>query len=71
MVVVPASIPLTMPLVLPMVADAILLLIQLPPAVPSLSVMVIPSHTTDGPVIAPGVELTVMVVVLVQQRPIV
>ena len=60
-----------MPLVLPMVADAILLLIQVPPAVPSLSVMVMPSNTTDGPVMAPGDALTVTVVVLVQQRPIV
>jgi hypothetical protein len=40
------------PVVAPMVAIAVLLLLQVPPAVASLSVTLLPLHTTSGPVMA-------------------
>ena len=55
--------PVTMPLV-PTDAVAGLLLLQVPPAVASLSDVVSPGHTLRFPRIAPGNGLTVTVVVI-------
>jgi hypothetical protein len=52
MVSTPAAIPVTIPEVLT-VASVVLLLVQVPPAVVSASVMVLPAQTDEGPVIAP------------------
>lgn len=57
--VVPVTRPLTTPVVPSMVATVVLLLLHVPPAVVSVSVVVPPTHTPDAPVIAPGVGLTV------------
>jgi hypothetical protein len=59
MVTVPAATPPIAPVPLPAVATAVLLLLQLPPAVASLSVMVSPAHTAVLPVIANGKGKTV------------
>jgi hypothetical protein len=67
MVAVPPATPLTTPVPL-IVATAVLLLVQPPPPGASLSVIVSPWHTDDGPVIIPGVALTVTVVVAVQPK---
>src|SRR4051812_44050420 len=50
-VTVPAVTPATIPLEEPMVATDVALLLQVPPASGSLSVIVLPAHTVDGPVI--------------------
>jgi hypothetical protein len=49
MVVVPDETPLTTPVVDPMVATEVLLLIHIPHAVASLSVVVAPVHTEEAP----------------------
>ena len=66
MMLVPRATPLTTPVVLPMVAVAVVVLIQVPPATPSLSVIVAPTHTADGPVIAVGIVYTATVVLTLQ-----
>ena len=60
MIVVPAAIPPTVPLVVPTVPMAVALLLHVPPT-PSLSVIVCPTHTAPGPVIA-GALLIVMLI---------
>ena len=65
MVAVPPPIPERTPEV-PIVATDILLLLQVPPAVASASVIVKPLHTTFGPVMGAGVGLTVMTVLAEQ-----
>lgn len=55
---VPAVMPATIPLAEPIVA-LLLLLAQVPPDVPSLSVMPDPVQTEDGPVMPVGNALTV------------
>ena len=62
-IVVPAAMPLTIP-VDPMVAMVIALLLQLPPP-PSLRAVVSPVQTWVVPAIVPGVEFTVIVLVVV------
>ena len=42
------------------IATAVLLLLQLPPAVVSVSTLVVPSHMLVTPVIADGAALTVI-----------
>jgi hypothetical protein len=59
MTVVPVVTPLTMPDDEPTVATVVLLLIQVPPAVASVTVIVEPAHTLVGPLIAAGAGLTV------------
>lgn len=66
MVDVPAATPVNTPLVEPIVPTAILLLLQLPPVIPSINVIVLPEHTVVGPVIGPGAGFTVTVVVTKQ-----
>ena len=63
-VVVPVATPVTIPLDRPMVAVPVLLLIHVPPEAASVSVEVAPMHTVDGPPIAGGIGLTVIVVVI-------
>jgi hypothetical protein len=58
MVVAPAATPVTMPVVAPIVAIEVVLLVQLPPLTPLVSVAVAPAHTDKGPVIAPGASST-------------
>ena len=71
MVAVPALMPVTTPVAGLTEATALLLLLQLPPAVASLNVVVAPLHTVVVPVIAatavPVVTVTVVVAVAVPQ----
>ena len=50
-VVVPPAIPVTRPVAAPMVATPGVPLLQAPPAVASLNVVVLPTHTVSVPVI--------------------
>jgi hypothetical protein len=65
---VPAVIPVTTPVEEPMVAFALLLL-QVPPVVVLLRVMVRPAHTSVGPVMVASKGLTVTVVIAMQPVP--
>ena len=60
---VPALIPVATPVVLSIVATVVLVLLQVPPVVASLNVVVLPIHTPGVPVIGAR-GLTVMVVVV-------
>jgi hypothetical protein len=60
-VVVPLETPVTMPVDEPIVATEVLVLLQVTPAVASVNVMVLPTHTAGGPEIG-AVALTVTVV---------
>ena len=64
----PGATPLTMPPDVT-VAFAGLLLVHIPPAVPSLSVVVPPTHTLGVPPIGTGDELTVTTVAVEQPLP--
>ena len=55
----PVVSPLTIPVRAPTVPARTVLLLHAPPGTVSLSVIVPPAQTADGPVIAPGEELTV------------
>lgn len=63
---VPDATPVTMPDEEPTVARATLLLLQVPPVVGSLRVVVCPTHTFVVPVIAPGAPFTVNGFVTIQ-----
>ena len=65
----PEATPLTSPVAEPTVATAILLLVQVPPAVTSLNVVVALRHTDAAPVIAAGPEITETAVVVKQPAP--
>jgi len=65
MVGVPAVTPLTTP-PLEIVASPELLLVHVPPLVPSANVILDPVQTLVGPVIATGVVLTVSICVAIQ-----
>ena len=56
--------PVTSPVAL-MVATAVLLLVQVPPAIASARVAEPPTQTMDGPVIAPASASGLMTMVLV------
>ena len=58
-VAVPLLTPVTIP-VLPTVATAVLLLLQVPPLIPSVKVIVDPVHTLAGPVMVPAVAVVPM-----------
>lgn len=60
----PADTPVTIPELRPMVAIVVSLLLHVPPVVPSVRVIVEPTHTRDGPVIGIGAERTVSVEVI-------
>ena len=64
--VTPVAIPVTSPLSEPTVPAARLLLTHTPPGTPSLSVVVLPTHTVDEPSIGVGEVLTVIVLLDVQ-----
>lgn len=66
MMLVPSATPLTIPEVLPMVAMVVVVLIQVPPATASLRVIVAPTHTALGPVMAAGIVYTATVVLTLQ-----
>jgi hypothetical protein len=56
--------PATVPVVAPTVATAVLLLLQPPPIVKSVSVVVPPAHTCAVPVIGSGTGFTLATAVL-------
>ncbi len=60
-VTIPGFTPVTIPVKDPTVAIVSELLLHVPPLMISLSVIVDPTHTLDGPVIGAGEELTVTV----------
>lgn len=62
----PALTPLATPVAEPMVAMLPLVLLHVPPVVVIASVAELPIHTPVGPVIVPGDEPTVTVVVVRQ-----
>ena len=69
----PADTPVTTPVVNPLVytvAIDVLLLLQLPPAVVSVKVMVRPAHTVAGPVTGDSAS-TMIELITVQPVPIV
>jgi hypothetical protein len=61
----PEDTPVVTPVVSPTVAIVVALLLQVPPVVMLLSVVVLPSHTMLAPIIAVG-TFTVAVVVVTQ-----
>ena len=63
---VPRLPPVTTPVSEPMVAIPVLPLIQVPPLTASLSVIVEPTHTAVGPVMAVGILYTVTTAVAIQ-----
>ena len=68
----PVVTPVAMPVVAPIVAIAVLLLVQVPPLVPLVNVVVPPTHiVVDAGVIAVGVGLMVMLFIAAQPEPIV
>ena len=62
----PVATPLIIPFPEPIVAMPVLLLLQVPPVVRSLRVVVCPVHTTGVPVIPAGNGLTVTIPVMIQ-----
>lgn len=64
--VAPEEIPVTAPVVLPTVPTAGVLLLQVPPGVPSVSVEADPTQTFNVPVIVAGSALTVTVLIATQ-----
>ena len=59
----PAETPSTDPLVEPIVATPVFVLLHVPPVVPLLSAMLVPTQIGVAPEMPPGVWLTVTVVV--------
>lgn len=68
MVLVPAVTPVMVPLVLIVATDGVLLL-QVPPVVVLLTVVVCPTHTCSVPAIAAGSGFTVTVAVRIHPVP--
>ena len=68
MVSVPGAIPVTV-LPVPKVAKAVLLLLQVPPGVPSVNVVEDPAHTLVAPPIEAGKALTLTVAVAEAVQP--
>ena len=62
MVAAPSPEPITVP---PVTAAPVLLLVHVPPAVPSFSTIVVPMQSAEPPVIAAGNGLTTTFTVLV------
>jgi len=60
MVSVPTTLPVTVP---PTTPATVLLLLQVPPAVRSLKIVVVPAHTVGLPNMAVGCRFTVTMVV--------
>ena len=68
-IVVPAAMPATMPVREPTVAVAVVLLLQVPAPLASLSAVVLPVHTVVVPVMAAGSGTTFTVVVALHNPP--
>jgi hypothetical protein len=68
MVALPALIPVTKPLTEPIVTTAVLLLLQVPPPVPSLKVALSPEHKEDNPVIG---DMGLTLITWVTKQPVV
>src|SRR5438552_391935 len=66
MVATPAATPVTMPVEAPTVAVPVALLLQVPPLMASVRVMVAPVHTVEEPEIADGADTTVTVILVLQ-----
>ena len=62
----PEDTPVTNPVVALTVATAVLVLLHVPPNVPSVNTEVWPTHIVVVPPIAPGIGLTVTVIVAEQ-----
>jgi hypothetical protein len=69
MMVVPADTAVKRPVPEPIVATVVLLLLQLPPDVPSVSTVVAPVQIEEIPAIAAGVGFTVIDFVAMQPLP--
>jgi hypothetical protein len=67
--VVPVAIPVADPLRLPIVAMAVLMLVQVPPLILSIKIIVEPVHTLPGPDIIEGKGLMVTTFVAMQPVP--
>ena len=65
----PGDTPVAMP-VEPIVAAAVLLLVQVPPETPSVSMVVAATHTVDAPLMAVGDKLIVTGLVATQLPPV-
>ena len=63
---VPAPTLLTIPLADPIVITEVLLLLHVPPDMPSLKLIVIPGHILTTPLTAAGDGLTVAIAVAIQ-----
>jgi len=63
---VPDTTPVTIPVLAPTVATDVVPLVQVPPVVPSVKVMVVPAQKAAAPDIADGKALTVTVPVALQ-----
>jgi hypothetical protein len=70
-VVDPAATPVTSPVLDPTVAIPVMVLVHVPPAIPSLTVVVVYGHTSGTPVIAGGVGFTATVKVVTHIPPMV
>ena len=70
-IAVPVVTPLTVPVPEPMVAIEVLPLVHAPPAEISVKAIEAPVHTTDGPVMLAGNELTVATTVAKQPAAVV
>ena len=68
MVAVPGVMPVTVPDVL-ILAVVPALLLHVPPGLASVSDIVLPGQTVDGPLIAPGTGFTVTTTLLAQPVP--
>jgi len=68
---VPAAILFTVPVEDPIVATLVLPLLQVPPDVGELSVVLLPVHMLVVPVILPGVARTVAVCVTKHPGPVI
>ena len=69
MVVVPPVTPVTIPVPVPTVATVVVLLVHLPPGVPSASVVVCNAQMLVSPVIGNGLTFTVITVLVIHPAP--
>ena len=65
----PPPAPVTTPVPVPTVATVVVLLVHLPPAVPSLSVPACPTHSVVIPVMGSGLAFTVITVLVIHPAP--
>ena len=65
----PPPAPVTTPVPVPTVATVVVLLVHLPPPVPSLRVLVCPTHSVVIPVMGSGLAFTEITVLVMQPAP--